>query len=158
WVVLIAVRIGLDVLGGHLGAHLLTSTGTIKVRATGMVGNAVRSVVASIRQQGFIDFLYFTDLEIQDPQISGDDATMCTKYAYQGRPTSGCDEIAFGGGDVIDLMAALRASVDKKRSGGTGSRSCACRSSGRPSCGSGRASGSRPACSRSGCWPSSRCA
>lgn len=29
WVVLIAVRIGLDVLGGHLGAHLLTSTGTI---------------------------------------------------------------------------------------------------------------------------------
>ncbi|WP_144711494.1 hypothetical protein [Curtobacterium pusillum] len=78
------------------------STGTIKVRATGMVGNAVRSVVASIRQQGFIDFLYFTDLEIQDPQISGDDATTCTKYAYQGRPTSGCDEIAFGGGDVID--------------------------------------------------------
>ncbi|MGG7306623.1 hypothetical protein ACQXVK_05450 [Curtobacterium sp. AB451] len=29
WIVLIAVRIGLDVLGGHLGAHLLTSTGTI---------------------------------------------------------------------------------------------------------------------------------
>ncbi len=29
WVLLIAVRIGLDVVGGHLGAHLLTSTGTI---------------------------------------------------------------------------------------------------------------------------------
>jgi len=29
WIVLIVVRIGLDVLGGHLGAHLLTSTGTI---------------------------------------------------------------------------------------------------------------------------------
>ncbi|ROP72415.1 hypothetical protein [Curtobacterium sp. PhB115] len=29
WLVLIAVRIGLDVLGGHLGAHLLTSTGAI---------------------------------------------------------------------------------------------------------------------------------
>ncbi|WP_416393932.1 MULTISPECIES: hypothetical protein [unclassified Curtobacterium] len=29
WIVLIAVRIGLDVLGAHLGAHLLTSTGTI---------------------------------------------------------------------------------------------------------------------------------
>jgi len=78
------------------------SSGTIKIRSTGMVGNAVRSVVASIRQQGFIDFLYFTDLEIQDPQISNDDATTCTKYAYQGRPTTGCDEIAFGGGDVID--------------------------------------------------------
>lgn len=29
WIVLLAVRVGLDVLGGHLGAHLLTSTGTI---------------------------------------------------------------------------------------------------------------------------------
>ena len=29
WVVLIAARVGLDVLGGHLGAHLLTATGTI---------------------------------------------------------------------------------------------------------------------------------
>jgi len=29
WIVLIAVRVGLDVVGGHFGAHLLTSTGTI---------------------------------------------------------------------------------------------------------------------------------
>jgi len=29
WIVLLLVRVGLDVLGGHLGAHLLTSTGTI---------------------------------------------------------------------------------------------------------------------------------
>lgn len=78
------------------------ATGTIKVRSTGRVGGAVRSVVASIRQQGFMDFLYFSDLEIQDPQISNDDPDTCIKYAYQGRPTTGCDEIAFGGGDVIN--------------------------------------------------------
>ena len=29
WIVLLLVRVGLDVLGGPLGAHLLTSTGTI---------------------------------------------------------------------------------------------------------------------------------
>jgi hypothetical protein len=29
WVVLIAVRIGIDVLGGFMGAHLLTATGVI---------------------------------------------------------------------------------------------------------------------------------
>lgn len=29
WLLLVAVRIGLDVVGGHLGAHLLTSTGAI---------------------------------------------------------------------------------------------------------------------------------
>ncbi len=40
------------------------------------------------------------------------------------------------GGDVIDLMAALRASVDKKRSGGSGSR---------PSSGSRKADGGSPA-------------
>ncbi|MCA5923232.1 non-homologous end joining protein Ku [Curtobacterium oceanosedimentum] len=44
------------------------------------------------------------------------------------------DEDDDAGGDVLDLMAALRASVDKKRSGGTGSRSS---SSSRSSSGSG---------------------
>ncbi|MDM7891706.1 hypothetical protein [Curtobacterium caseinilyticum] len=29
WVLLIVVRIGLDVVGGHLGTHLLTSTGVV---------------------------------------------------------------------------------------------------------------------------------
>lgn len=29
WLLMIAVRVGLDVVGGHLGAHLLTSTGAI---------------------------------------------------------------------------------------------------------------------------------
>ncbi|WIE75497.1 hypothetical protein [Curtobacterium sp. MCSS17_007] len=29
WLLLVAVRVGLDVVGGHLGAHLLTSTGAI---------------------------------------------------------------------------------------------------------------------------------
>jgi Tfp pilus assembly protein PilX len=77
------------------------STGAIRVRSTGRVGTSVRSVVASIRQQGFINFLYFTDEEIEDPQISGDTSASCLLYAYNGRPTSGCGEIAFGGGDTI---------------------------------------------------------
>lgn len=29
WVLVVVVRIGLDVVGGHLGAHLLTSTGAV---------------------------------------------------------------------------------------------------------------------------------
>ncbi|KQO63645.1 hypothetical protein [Curtobacterium sp. Leaf261] len=85
-------------------------TGIIRVRATGKVNNAVRTVTASIRQQGFIDFLYFTDFEIQDPQITGANVTNCVKHAWEGtgrtRQTSAnpnpCGEIAFGGGDKID--------------------------------------------------------
>ncbi|QQD76491.1 Ku protein [Curtobacterium sp. YC1] len=52
------------------------------------------------------------------------------------------DEDDDAGGDVLDLMAALRASVDKKRSGGTGSRSS---SSSRSSSGSGSSGSGRKA-------------
>src|SRR5690606_29113388 len=41
-------------------------TGTLHVRASGLVNGVVRSVVADLRQTGFIDFLYFTNYEIQD--------------------------------------------------------------------------------------------
>ncbi|WAB84826.1 hypothetical protein OVN20_04470 [Microcella daejeonensis] len=75
-------------------------TGTLYVRSTGRVGGETRTIVADLRQQGFIDFLYFTDYEIQDPAMSGD-ANSCVRYAYAGRPT-GCSEIAFGSNDVVD--------------------------------------------------------
>ncbi|MFJ4220211.1 Ku protein [Curtobacterium luteum] len=48
---------------------------------------------------------------------SGDDVD--TAETFGDRDADDDDE----GGDVIDLMAALRASVDKKRTGGSGSRS-----------------------------------
>ncbi|MGL3199162.1 MULTISPECIES: hypothetical protein [Curtobacterium] len=50
WVVLIVVRIGLDVLGGHLGAHLLTSTGTILLVLA--LNRAARAVVVDQRIPG----------------------------------------------------------------------------------------------------------
>jgi hypothetical protein len=81
--------------------HRYLTDGTIRVRSTGKVGSTVRTVTASVRQQGFIDFLYFTDYEIQDPQLSGKSTSTCQRYAYAGRPSSGCNEIAFGSGDVI---------------------------------------------------------
>jgi hypothetical protein len=77
------------------------STGTLRIRSTGLVGKETRTIVADLRQQGFIDFLWFTDYEIQDPAISGANETTCTKYAWAGRPSSGCSEIAFSGGDVL---------------------------------------------------------
>lgn len=77
------------------------ATGVLRVRSTGRVGTATRSLVANLRQTGFIDFLYFTDYEIQDPEISGVNAANCTKYVWEGRP-SGCSEIAFGSADIIN--------------------------------------------------------
>ncbi len=80
------------------------SNGTLRIRATGKVGDEVRSLVADLRQKGFIDFLYFTEYETQDPDISRqtDDTTaMCSVYYYLGR-NSKCTVIQFGSFDVID--------------------------------------------------------
>ncbi len=63
---------------------------------------------------------------------AGDDVDTAETFGEQASSDDDDDE----GGDVIDLMAALRASVDKKRSGGSGSR---------PSSGSREADGGSPA-------------
>jgi hypothetical protein len=78
------------------------STGVLRVRSTGWVGTETRSIVVNLKQQGFIDFLYFTDFEIQDPDLSGASSN-CKKYYWAGRSSvSNCSEIAFDGGDVIN--------------------------------------------------------
>ncbi|ROS58982.1 hypothetical protein EDF38_1822 [Frigoribacterium sp. PhB160] len=85
---------------------LYASKGTLTIRATGKVGSSTRSVVADLRQKGFIDYLYFTDFEFKDPMLSGRSVTNCnavsSKHAWEGRVTGdNCGEIAFGSGDKI---------------------------------------------------------
>ncbi|MDL5349964.1 hypothetical protein [Microbacterium sp. zg-YB36] len=93
------------------------NSGRIRVRATGKVGEATRTVVADLKQEGFIDFLYFTDYEVQDPSLTGTtnsgcftDSTKTTlKYSWQGRTTANdsagrsvCKDLAFGEQDLND--------------------------------------------------------
>jgi len=84
------------------------SSGVLRIRSTGRVGTVTRSIVANIKQRGFIDYLYFTMYEIQDPAQSGVTAAGCANtYAWAGRPapsggTSVCSDIAFGSGDVVN--------------------------------------------------------
>lgn len=47
------------------------STGVILLRSTGRVGDSTRSLVASLKQEGFSDYVYFTEYEAMDPAISG---------------------------------------------------------------------------------------
>lgn len=78
------------------------ASGSLRVRATGKVGSATRSVIADLRQKGFIDYLYFTDIESQDPTLTRSTNDDCTKHAWEGRTqTDSCGEIAFSGGDTI---------------------------------------------------------
>lgn len=57
------------------------ATGTFRIRSTGQSasGGAKRSIVATFRRASFLNFIYFTDLETQDPALYAINA--------QGRPT-----------------------------------------------------------------------
>ncbi len=68
--------------------------GNLRIRVTGKVGTSTRSIVAELRQNGFLNYVYFTDFETSDPAISTN-SSGCVRYAYNGRPSS-CLAIEFG--------------------------------------------------------------
>lgn len=109
------------------------TNGMIKVKSTGKVGGVTRTEQALIKKRGFLDYLYYTDMETTDPDayatniFAGQNgysapnntvAVVCGRHYYD--PTSvspskpaprpddidganpGCDNINFGGGDVLD--------------------------------------------------------
>ena len=55
------------------GTMIDPSNGTFRIRSTGWAGptatSAKRSVIATFKRKGFLDFLYFTNLEDQDPVV-----------------------------------------------------------------------------------------
>lgn len=48
-----------------------SQAGIVRLRVSGKVGSTVRSLVADLSQKGFIDYLYFTDFEVRDPDLLG---------------------------------------------------------------------------------------
>lgn len=83
-----------------------SSTGTLRVRSTGRVGDETASVVADLKQSGFIDFLYYTTYEIMDPVIAD---TRCMESGWSAYKSGGnvrhgdyCTEIQFADNDVLD--------------------------------------------------------
>ena len=77
-----------------------STTGTLRLRSTGKVGTTTRSIVADLKQSGFIDFLYFTDYEIQDPATSSASCVPAYAWAVASRPN--CTTIQFGSFDTIN--------------------------------------------------------
>jgi hypothetical protein len=52
------------------GTYIDTATGTFRVRASGRVGDTgdKRSIVATFKRRGFLDYVYFTDFETSSPK------------------------------------------------------------------------------------------
>jgi Tfp pilus assembly protein PilX len=87
--------------GDTAQASLLDSaSGTLQVRSTGQSNGVRRSVVATLRRSGFLDYLYFTDFETQDPQVTGSGLT-CNVYRRNGRSGS-CSSIVFASDDAVN--------------------------------------------------------
>jgi Tfp pilus assembly protein PilX len=88
-------------VGASASTTLLdNASGTLQVRATGRSGTVRRSVVATLRRSGFLDYLYFTDFETQDPQVTGS-GTTCNVYRRAGRSNS-CSSIVFASDDAVN--------------------------------------------------------
>jgi len=75
------------------------SEGTVTLRSTGKVGDSVRTIYADLKQSGFVDYVYFTDIETTDPYS---DTSVCARHVWDVPPRdSGCQEITFLATDVI---------------------------------------------------------
>ncbi|MEA2409614.1 MAG: hypothetical protein QOC77_175, partial [Thermoleophilaceae bacterium] len=75
-------------------------SGTMQIRSTGRYNGVRRTVVATLRRSGFLDFLYFTNFETQDPQVTGS-SLFCAALRRAGRDPS-CSTIVFGTDDAVN--------------------------------------------------------
>jgi len=90
----------------YTGTASQPPNGNIVVQSTGRVGARTRTLSATVRRAGFVDFVYFTDLETPDPlsystQAKRDAAAAsCNDYfgVRLGPPT--CTDISFSGDTV----------------------------------------------------------
>ncbi|HEY3830848.1 MAG TPA: prepilin-type N-terminal cleavage/methylation domain-containing protein [Acidimicrobiia bacterium] len=88
----------------------LAVNGTLKLTSTGRMNGTMRTVYATLRQRSFLDYLYFTDYETEDPALyTGSPFTAaqaqvsCAAYAYGSNPRdSNCVNIQFISADTIN--------------------------------------------------------
>ncbi len=87
---------------------MIESTGveanTFRIESTGKAEKSTRKLVATFAVNGFLDYVYFTRFEDQDPQISGQSKASCERYyEEQGKSTrsSNCVTIQFTENDSV---------------------------------------------------------
>jgi len=100
-----AIPGGLSTFRYEVNTKDFASTGVVHLRVTGKAGTSTRSIIADLKQSGFLDFVYFSDYEVSDPLITGADMTTCVRYAWDtpARITdSKCQNIQFGAFDVVN--------------------------------------------------------
>jgi len=82
-----------------------TLANTFRVKATGYAGTEKRSLVATFKVNGFLNYIYFTNFETLDPQLYGEEtlANNCKeKYYSQWNGKFECQNIEFTTGDSVN--------------------------------------------------------
>ncbi|WIB13721.1 hypothetical protein [Curtobacterium sp. MCPF17_052] len=74
--------------------------GILKVRVTGKSGMTTRSIVANLKGDGFINYLYFTNYESAQPSITGANCT--SNYQWQTNVSNTCGYVQFAARDVLN--------------------------------------------------------
>jgi Tfp pilus assembly protein PilX len=80
---------------------------TFRVKSVGTSGNASKSLVATFGVEGFLDFVYYTNFETEDPGLYASSnptlAKNCeNKYYKEWSGKYSCEAINFIGGDAIE--------------------------------------------------------
>jgi Tfp pilus assembly protein PilX len=73
---------------------------TLRIRSTGQANGKTRSLIGTFKRRSFIDFIYFTSSEAQDPIVGGGTIAGCLKP--RNTPRTGCTEISFSSNDSVN--------------------------------------------------------
>jgi hypothetical protein len=75
---------------------------TFRIESTGYAGNDKRTLIATFHVVGFLNYVYFTQYEVEDPSLDGDSTTACEKYyAEREAKKANCQTILFAGEDSV---------------------------------------------------------
>ena len=92
-----------------------TANGTFRIKATGKSGGKSRSIVATFTHPGFLNYVFLSNYEIEDPVTHKPEPANCEHY-YEYRVKNGltgeCPAIPFIGEDKVDGPFHTNDSVD----------------------------------------------
>jgi len=90
------------------GASIINpSTGTFRVRSTGSYRGVRRTVIGTFKRTSFLNFIWFTDYETNDPVVPRDNlsadqvAKQCTKHNWPTARPDNCQDPSFISGDSL---------------------------------------------------------
>jgi Flp pilus assembly pilin Flp len=84
-----------------------SATGTFRVKATGEAKNGTspkekRSIVATFTHPGFLNYVFLSVYEVEDPSTTGATQVNCEKFYTEGRSSYECPAIPFVPGDKLN--------------------------------------------------------